>query len=66
MQTDPSLFKMLTLGEHSEGNGLTKNLSTELRLARDTFRNFSSTTKHTIAKQRDGEHSQKDLFAFTR
>lgn len=54
---------MLTLGEQHEGNGVTKNLSTELRIARDTFRNFSSTTKDTIAKQRDGKRSRLTAIA---
>lgn len=55
LQTDPSLFKMLTLGEHQEGNGMTKNLSTELRIAREAFGNFSAVTKDGIAKQKDGK-----------
>ncbi|XP_037024841.1 prominin-1-A [Bradysia coprophila] len=49
LQTDPSLYKMLTLGE-LESNGVKRNLSMEIKHARQFFQGFSMRIKVNATK----------------
>lgn len=54
LQTDPALYKMLTLGEQ-EANGGTRNLSVELASARATFRGLAEHIRTNSSRQRSGK-----------
>lgn len=57
MQTDPALYKMLTLGEQ-DVEGVTRNLTNELYIAKETLRGLSTEIKINAVKQWAGIHFQ--------
>lgn len=50
LQTDPALYKMLTLGEQ-DVEGVTRNLSNELSIAKETLRGLSAEIKTNAISQ---------------
>lgn len=53
LQTDPSLYKMLTLGE-IESDGAKRNLSSEIKYARQFFQGFSMRIKVNATEHWNG------------